>query len=1254
MSTLYITDEDELIREVEVTGTDVIFKVANGSIKLVDAANKKFKLKEFDGTLTTRAYGKDSFGNVICSIFGSSSNEDIQDNVGIERDKTVYIGEPGSYIPNDRIIGSVNRNVIYGEGGNDNLRGNDQNDTIYGGAGNDLIYGGAGDDVLYGDGGKDKIYGGAGDDTIYSLNNDTIYSYKSTLDGGENNDKIYNYSDEASINGGTGEDFIYSTGNNVTITGGAGDDVISLKSGSQVNADGNVVDYSSKAVLTYHSGDGNDIVHGFSSCTTLKIIGAEYSTLQSGLDVIIKVGSGKITLKNYIYAPIIRPLHIDGTQKAPDLPDGISIINGVMKISNAFLGEKVDVNDFQFPIETLDASELLRKIILIGNDLVHLLKGGKGNDIIRTLPMVLSNSNGMSADSDTDAIEAVTIHGGAGDDTIYSDGTVNLFEYAVGDGQDVIFGFGSEDTLEIVDEIYSTQKSGADVIVKVGSGSILLKDASGIALNIDGTFSGSDTTPAGMSISGGVMTVSEDFANDTINLTQYESTITKVDASARTSNIIIIGNARNNSIKGGQGKSSMWGGDSTSNDTLIGGGGSNAFWYGKNEGNDVIKNAHNGDIINLHNISLSDLTKAGEVSGKLTIATETGSLKIDNKAAPIFRLADGTAWQYSYSSKTWAEVNPKTASDTTPAGISISNSILTASSAFNGNEINLAEYSGITKVSITGTAAANSIKGGSGADTISGGLGNDTVSLGGGADVYIYSGGNDLIQDYAAADKIKLASASITGASLSSSNVILTTNKGNITVKGGKGKAITVIDKNGTTTTKTYPESTVPAGISVSGAILTASSSFTGSKIDLADYASTVTKVNASALSRGVSIIGGAKANSLKGGKGADTLDGGSGNDTLYGGNGNDILYGGAGADKLYSEAGNDTLYGGAGNDTFTGSNGSDVFVYESGNDLIADYKAGEDKIKLASASITGASLSSSNVILATSKGNITVKGGKGKAVTVIDKNGKETTNVYPLDTMPAGLSYDSAKKVLTVGTSYGGAAIDLANFATTTKTVDASAFKKKISITGNNLGDSIKGGSGADTLTGGTKADTIYGGTGNDKIYGGTGADKLFGDAGNDTLYGGTGNDTLTGGAGKDVFVYGSGDGKDVIADYTASQDKIKISSGKISGTSYSGSNVIFTVGSGSLTVKNGKNKKITIVDAAGKTSTKTYNGTAVYGTSALMVDDNFISNDTRLDEITEAKFAVSGFGDTSGENMFGQNSSSEIAITASTKDSV
>lgn len=62
-------------------------------------------------------------------------------------------------------------------------------------------------------------------------------------------------------------------------------------------------------------------------------------------------------------------------------------------------------------------------------------------------------------------------------------------------------------------------------------------------------------------------------------------------------------------------------------------------------------------------------------------------------------------------------------------------------------------------------------------------------------------------------------------------------------------------------------------------------------------------------------------------------------------------------------------------------------------------------------------------------------------------------------------------------------------------------------------------------------------GGNGDDKLYGGSGDDLLRGDGGNDILQGGAGNDTFW------FYNPSLDDGADVIKDFTAGQDKIRLS---------------------------------------------------------------------------------------------------------------
>ena len=434
---------------------------------------------------------------------------------------------------------------------------------------------------------------------------------------------------------------------------------------------------------------------------------------------------------------------------------------------------------------------------------------------------------------------------------------------------------------------------------------------------------------------------------------------------------------------------------------------------------------------------------------------------------------------------------------------------------------------------INGGDGNDSINGGAGADTLTGGSGNDTLTGGDGNDLFIYSSGDgaDFITDYTAgSDSIKLVDCLITDSTLSGSNIILYVDNGSgsITIKNGKSKAITVIDSEGKKTSKIYG---IPDGLTYSTdeTAITLNSSFEGT-LNASDYYSTVKTINASSRYKSVNIIGNSKANTIYGGSGADTIYGGSGSDYIFGNNGSDIIYGENGNDNLNGGNGNDTLIGDAGADTLTGGLGRDIFVYSagSGNDIITDYTAGQDSISLLSGTVTGSSISGNDLVLKIGTSSIKISNGKSKRITIVNSN-NDTVNL-------------------------------------------------------------IHGGDSKDTLTGTSGADSIYGNKG---------ADLLKGNSGDDTLIGGKGKDTLTGGAGNDVFVYALGDGHDVITDYTAGKDSIKLMSGSVTNSTVDGTDVILTVSNGSstvnagtITVKNGSDKKITFINSSGVSTTKVYTG--------------------------------------------------------------
>ena len=384
----------------------------------------------------------------------------------------------------------------------------------------------------------------------------------------------------------------------------------------------------------------------------------------------------------------------------------------------------------------------------------------------------------------------------------------------------------------------------------------------------------------------------------------------------------------------------------------------------------------------------------------------------------------------------------------------------------------------------------------------------------------------------------------------------------------------------------------IPDGVTVQKDVLPVTNKFADDIINLNEkWATGVTKANTSAISRNLSVVGNSANNSIKSGNGSDTISAGLGNDTL------------------------------------TGGNGKDIFIYEGGNDVITDYKPNEDKIKLNLSEVKSSSVKGSDVILTTSNGTLTVKATKDKVITFVDDNGDTEEKIffanYSYAPLVNGLTYDAKRAVLTASNKFKGDEIDLSEYLPTVTKVNASAVSQALNIVGNDSDNSIKAGKSDDTIYGGDGKNTIFGGTGNDSIYGGNDNDKLQGDAGNDTLNGGLGNNTLTGGAGNDVFIYEGGN--DVITDYTAGQDSIKVSD-TISKVSYSGKNVIFTIGSGSLTVNNAKGKDISVIDSSNKT--QTYSRTL-----EILYDDNFMTDEFEIDEIsevTETNYSIGKFENT------------------------
>jgi Ca2+-binding RTX toxin-like protein len=389
--------------------------------------------------------------------------------------------------------------------------------------------------------------------------------------------------------------------------------------------------------------------------------------------------------------------------------------------------------------------------------------------------------------------------------------------------------------------------------------------------------------------------------------------------------------------------------------------------------------------------------------------------------------------------------------------------------------INASGFSG--SATVTGTPGPDTLIGGSGPDSILGGDGNDSIRG---------NGGNDTLRGEAGAD-------SITGGA------------GADSIDGGTGTDRLVESGLGNTTLTagTLTElNTVDTLAGIEAASLTAGQS--------------PVRLDASAFTGPVTLVGGVLGDTVIGGSGADSLDGGSGNDFLTGGLGNDTLNGNGGTGDRVVEAGdvnfsfsNATTLVGLGTDTLAGVELVQLSGGPTGNSISASNFSG-------SAILDGAGGGDS---LFGTDSDDTITGGPGNDA-IIGNNGTDTivesgnVNFTLTDATLTGNGSDSLTSIERAKLTGGASG----------NTINASGFNGLTTLDGGAGDDSIMGGNSGDLILGGDGNDSINAAVGDDEVDGDAGDDEITGSSGSDSLRGGSGNDTLNGGAGDDTLLGESG----------------------------------------------------------------------------------------------------------------------------------
>jgi Ca2+-binding RTX toxin-like protein len=129
----------------------------------------------------------------------------------------------------DRIDGSADGDIEYGQAGDDYMNGQAGDDCLYGLDGNDTMLGDDGLDLVVGGNGKDAGYGGDGNDRLYGVAGvDRLYGDRGDdrVSGGLGNDRLRGAAGNDQLFAGPGNDEIDGGPGNDTASGGAGRDHI--------------------------------------------------------------------------------------------------------------------------------------------------------------------------------------------------------------------------------------------------------------------------------------------------------------------------------------------------------------------------------------------------------------------------------------------------------------------------------------------------------------------------------------------------------------------------------------------------------------------------------------------------------------------------------------------------------------------------------------------------------------------------------------------------------------------------------------------------------------------------------------------------------------------------------------------------------------------------------------------------------------------------------------------------------------------
>src|SRR5450631_3160766 len=1131
-------------------------------------------------------------GDTIIGNGGVDTVDYSSSTVGVHVNLTTGVGS-GGLANGDTLIGISN------------LTGSATgNNTLIGNGGANVLIGGSGNDVIDGAGGADTIIAGAGNDTV-----------------------VYRGA-EISIDGGTGSNTLalgtvvtvdlanadQTTGDTVNVTSFQNVDASALTTGVSITGSSGVnILTGGSGADTIDGGGGADVINGGAGDDQIIYRGTEASISGGGdTNTLVMLAQANINLANADQTSgdttsVSNFLNVDASQLTSAQSISMTGSAGVNILTGGAGNDTID-----------------------GGGGADILFGGAGDDAI----VYRGTENSIDGGTGINTLvldAAATVNLGNGDQTT-GDGTavsnfLNVNASALTVGVDIIGSAAANAITGGAGDDVIDGAGGADAIAAgAGNDSVTYR---GTETSIDGG-SGSDTLV--LAASGGVTTV--DFAvaasadqtiGDAVNVTRFEN----LDASALATSLNVIGSTTANTIVTGAGndtvayhgtESSIDGGTGSNTLALLDATDINLTHVDQSVGDSVL-------VSNFQNVDASALGAGQDVSiigsaGANILTGGAGADTINGSGGADVVSAGAGDDNVSYWG-TEISIDGGTGNNTlllrAAAVVDLANADQTT-----GDSTAVANFQNVdgsllsTGSTITGSAGANIITGGAGNDIIDGGGGADIIDAGAGNDTVFVHGnevsidggvGNDTlvlpgsssvtavnfavaagldqtagdtatVTDFESLDASAMTTAlTVTGSLLANT---ITTGSGNDIIHGGGGGDIIIAGAGNDAVDYWGTETSIDGGTGSNTLVLRASATVDLTAADQTTGDSTTvsnfSNVDASAVSTGVSILGGAGTNIITGGAGADTIDGGGGADIISAGAGNDTVTL-RGAEALVD--------GGAGSDTLVISAGTSVtgvnFAVATGADQttgdavsVRNFENLDASPVTTALAVTGSAVANT---ITTGSGDDSIDGGGGADV-VTAGAGDDTVTYHGTEaSIDAGTGVNTLLLQAVTDLNLGhvdqtvGDATTVMNF----QNVDASALgaAQGVSIIGSSAANTIVGGGGDDTIDGAGGADIVHAGAGDDVVAyrgteslldGGSGsntlqlkamvtvnlanADQTTGDAVNvsafanvdasalgpaqgvsitgsasaNTIAGGAGNDIIDGGGGADVINAGAG----------------------------------------------------------------------------------------------------------------------------------